>query len=218
VPEGEWEIVCTSEQFEDFRHRDEFKALLTLARVSNALRFFQLTYPLTDEDTPSIRRQRINCFLFMASALYEALSYASTLGRYFEEHPTFRETFGTLLGSDEVRGLRTGILRHLRNKVTFHFEEELLGKALEELDLAHLRFVTGTGRRAGDTYFDMADEVASHAVLLADDEEVYPFSELEELMRKTVRISGEFLGCADQLITDELRRMGWTARERANGA
>lgn len=218
IPDGEWEVVCSREQFDEFKEQEEFQALLTLGRVANTLRFCQLAYPRSDDDDPSTRRQRINSFMFMAAALYEGLNYADTLGKYFSGHRVFKDTFGELMADDEVKGFRNGILRHLRNKVAYHFEDQVIGEAIEAVHFSELSFVTGRGRRAGETYFDMSDNVAVHSILVADGEEVLPFEELEDLMRDTADISGRFLSCADRLITAELIDMGWEAREKESGA
>lgn len=218
VPEGEWEIICSREQFEKFKEKDGFGALLTLGRIANALRFLQLAYPRDGDDTPSARRQRLNSFMFMAAVLYEAIKYANTVGRRFAGTEAFDATLGELLADDDVKALRRGILRHLRNKITFHFEDQIIGKALDVLDFPNRRFVTGVGKRAGDTYFDLADEVAAHSILIADDEkELMPFEELAGLMQQTAEISRRFLDSTDSFITEELISMGWEARERRKG-
>lgn len=211
-----WEVVCSEEQFELLRKDERFVALLTLARAVNAVRFYHLAYlAAKDDETPSGKRQRVNAFMFTSAALYESLGYAGTLGRFFAEVPAF-ECLGALLGRKDVKAYRQGIARHLRNKVTAHFDEQITAKTLADLQFARPRLATGQGRTVGDSYYELADEVAVHSALVADADEPRPWDELAELMAQTAEISAEFGKCSDKLIANLAEEMGWSGEPQAS--
>lgn len=204
-----WRVVCDEERFNELREDDRFVALLTLGRATNAIRFYHHAYlDAAEDDSPAGKRQRLNAFMFLGAALREALRYSQTLGRHFADSPGF-ECFRKLLGSNETQAYQNGILRHLRNKVTAHFEEQITRETLSSLDFGDPRLACGEGKTVGASYYDLADEVAVHSVLVVDAEEPRSWDELEELMKQTRDISIEFGKCADRLIGEVGRRMGW---------
>lgn len=97
-----WEITLSGEEFERLKQDERFWAVLTLARTVNALRFVQVA-GISEEDTPSAQRQRMNSFLFLGAILYEGLQFAGILGKYFRDIPEFKEGFGELFKDRKLR-------------------------------------------------------------------------------------------------------------------
>lgn len=208
--EFRWQVVCDEETFQELQGDERFIALLTLGRTVNAIRFYHLAYlEAKDDETPSGKRQWMNAFMFLGAALREALGYANTLGKMFSEEGAF-DCFRELLGQETTKTYRNGILRHLRNKVTAHFDEQITASTLTELEFSDPKLVVGEGRSVGGSYYDLADEVAVHSVLVAETDEPRSWSELENLMKQTAEISAEFGRCADRLIGEMAKQMGWT--------
>src|SRR5688500_15467834 len=69
-----WQVSCSADQFEAWRNDAGFCAVVTLARVANALRF--AVYALVaveSSDTPAAKRQRMNSFMYSGALVFEAL-------------------------------------------------------------------------------------------------------------------------------------------------
>lgn len=217
-PVGPWEISLPGDEFEKLRLDPRLARLLTLARVVNALRFCQLSvFSLTDADTPSNRRQRINAFLFTAGILYEGLRVAATLGKDFANRKAFTEGMGVLLGEERTKELRKTILNRLRNKIVFHYDEDVAPTGLEKMRLDSYRFATGVGRRNGDVYYDLADEVAVNFILGEPESPDEERKILAAMITDVTEVSLAFADAAEHLIVDVLSEMGWRAEERPNG-
>jgi len=102
-----WEIVCPKGKFEALRSYERFWAILTLSRIVNALSFCHVSGTEGGcGDTPSVRRQRSNAFLFASSVLYEGLEVAETLGRHFRDLNSFRNGFAILMAERETDQVR----------------------------------------------------------------------------------------------------------------
>ena len=93
-----YDISCSKEMFDHLKTDDCFLALLTLARVINALRFCQKA--AIDAKTvigPAGARSRINAFLFAASVLYEGFLAVERLAVHFKNFHSYRNGFAVLL-------------------------------------------------------------------------------------------------------------------------
>jgi hypothetical protein len=210
-----WEIYIPKEDFEKLRSDSRFIALLPLARVVNALKFcFQTMVEHSASDTPSGTRQHINSFLFGCGVLYEGLKIANTLGKHFGEREAFREGFGKLLKSKETKKLNDSVLNPMRNKLVFHFDEDVAPSVLKNLELEQYAFATADGAKSGEVYYNLADEVAINFIIGepgSHEEEVRIF---REALQSVSIVITEYVKSADILIADVLKDMNWRGRER----
>lgn len=208
------ELYTSKEEFDKLRSDHRLAKVLNLARVVNALYFCY--HALTDsssDGTPAGLRQLINSFLFSAGVLYEGLIVADTLEKYFGERDSYRNGFGKLLNDGETEQLRTTILKRMRDKFVFHYDEDVARKALKTLNIPSYLFATGLGDKRRGLYYNLADEVAIN-FLLGDP----PSKEEEdrisrEALESIAKISVEFIDSADVLISDVLAGMNWKIRE-----
>lgn len=213
VDSREWSVVCSKEVFESLKDNEAFVALVLLGRITNAIRFFHLIFlSVLEDETPSGKRQRLNCFLFLGPALAEGLDYASTLGRLFNDREVF-SCFREFLDRSETKAYRRGIVRRIRNKMAFHFDATAMHEALNRIEFEEPRLCTGVGPTVGETYYELSDEAAIHSVLIAEDGEILPWHSLEDLMRDTAVLSSEFGRCADRLIGQVSEELGWVLVE-----
>jgi len=212
-----WEIYISKENFENLKSDVRFAALIPLARVVNALKFcFHTLIDYGNADTPSSQRQHINSFLFACGVLYEGLKIANTLGKHFGDRDFFRNGFGQLLKSKETKRLNDTVLNPMRNKLVFHFDEDVAPTVLKNFDLELYAFASSSGRRSGDVYYNLADEVAINFILGepgSKEEELRIFSESLESISIALT---EYVNAADLLIAHVLKEMGWIGRERKN--
>jgi len=207
--QGPWEITLSGEEFERLKQDERFWAVLTLARTVNALRFVQVA-GISEEDTPSAQRQRMNSFLFLGAILYEGLLFARSLGEHFSEVPEFKEGFGRLFEDKAVLSFSDNTLRKLRKKFVFHFDKDMAPEAIRGRDLSRYAFASGTDRQTGNAHYRLAD-VASLYYLFGEDEgdcEGDLQAWLGDVIRKTTDLSGRFGKAAEELIAAAMKRLG----------
>lgn len=210
-----WEVYISKEEFERLRTDPRFVSLLPLARIVNGLKFcFQVLIEHGHSETPAGTRQHINAFLFACGVLYEGLKIANTLGKQHNERAAFRNGFGKLLKSKDTRQLKDTVLNSVRNKLVFHFDEDVAPSVLENLDLERYAFATADGDQSGAVYYNLADEIAINFIIGepgSKDEEDRIFRETLRIISKVIT---EFVSSADSLIADALKDLNWKGRER----
>lgn len=210
-----WEIFISKEEFEKLRLKSDFAALLPLARVVNALKFCShILIEYGNSDSPSGLRQHMNSFLFACGVLYEGLKMANTLGKHFGERDSFRDGFGQLLKSKETKKLNDTVLNSMRNKLVFHFDEDVAPAVLKNLNFESYTFAIGDGTQSGGVYYNLADEVVINFIIGEPgsmEEEARIFSEI--LQGISIVITG-YVNSADALIGDVLKDMNWAGRAR----
>ncbi len=206
-----WEVTLSREEFERLKQDERFWAILTLARIVNALRFVQLAgLSAEGDDTPSAQRQRMNSFLFLGATLYEGLIFARSLGEHFREVREFKDGFGRLFEDREVRDFSDNTLSKLRNKFVFHFDKDMAPEAIRSLDLTQYVFASGTDRHTGNVHYWLAD-VASLYYLLGQDDGV-SIGDFQawftNLVHRTTDLSGRFGTAAEELIAAAMEGLG----------
>lgn len=204
------EIYASKENFDKLRSDKKFANLLNLARAVNAVYFcFNSLLDYSGDETPAGQRQHINGFLFAAGVLHEGFLVAERLEKHFGNRDSYRNGFGKLLADRKIQGLRKHTLKRMRNKLVFHYDEDVSKEMLKSLDLKRYVFATGTGGKRKGTYYNLADEIVINYLL----KEV-PVNEHDAVFRYALRVIGEalhaFVDCADALIADAISKDTWT--------
>jgi hypothetical protein len=139
----------------------------------------------------------------------EGFLVAERLEKHFGDRASYRNGFGKLLANRKTQGLRKHTLKRMRNKLVFHYDEDVSKEMLKSIDLKRYVFATGTGGKCKGTYYNLADDIVIN-YLLKD----VPASEHDAIFRYALRIIGEalhaFVDCADALIADVISEGIWT--------
>ncbi len=214
-PQEHLEVYISNDDFNQLRSNPQLSSLLTLARVVNALNFcFRVLKDFSGDESPAGRRQHINAFLFSTGVLYGGLEITDTLTKHFGNRASFQAGFGSLLADSRTENLRTKVLKPLRDKTVFHFDRDVATKTINSfnLDLPSYLFVTASGNKAGDIYYNLADEVAINFVLGEPTSEEEERRRLAEILSDTADVLKRFVEAANTLIADVLKEMGWYRR------
>ncbi len=211
------EIYTSKEAFEALRSDPKFAKLLNLARAVNAIYFcFNSLLDYSGDETPPGQRQHINAFLFSVGALHEGFRVADTLEKHFGDRDSYRNGFGKLLADPKIQMLRSTILKRMRNKLVFHYDEDLAKQMLRSLDLEEYVFATGTGGNRKGTYYNLADEIVINDLL----RDCQTQEEEDRTFRAALSTIGDtlaaFVECADTLIGDVLPDGTWKLRRGKN--
>lgn len=209
-----WEIYISKDEFENIRNDPRFVSLLILGRIVNGINFCLQSLLQSNEDsTPAGQRQRFNSFLIGCGVLYEGLKVANTLGKYFNDRDSFRNGFGRLLKDQETKKLQETVLDSMRNKVAFHYDEDVVTTTLENLNLASYAFATASSEKLGAIYFRLADEVAINFIIGEPGSKEEETRVFREIFTSTSHVLTEFVRCANELIPDVLKDMNWLRRD-----
>jgi hypothetical protein len=206
------EIYTSKEDFDKLRSDKKFANLLNLARAVNAVYFcFNSLLDYSGDETPAGRRQNINGFLFAAGVLHEGFCVAERLQKHFGDRDSYRDGFGQLLADPKIQELRQTILKRMRDKLVFHYDEDVAKTTLKSLDLKEYVFATGTGGKRKGIYYNLADEIVINYLLNdvpADQEDAV----FRVVMKGIAEALSAFVDCADALIGDVLTEDTWTLR------
>ena len=214
-----YDITCSQETFDRLKTDERFLALLTLARVINALRFCQKAAI----DAKAVAgaagdRTRINSFLFEASVLYEGFLAVERLAMHFKDFDSYRNGFAVLLKDSATQSLRQSVLHRMRNKFVFHFDRDVAKESFDHFELPVYKFASGTGEASGEMYFGLADEAVMNYLLQPADKEPDESvkTRYEKILQDTAQLMGRFTESAERLMADVMDDMGF-ALVKANG-
>jgi hypothetical protein len=209
-----WEIYLSKADFDRQRSDPRLPVILNLARIVNVLNFcFRTLLQSKDDGTPAEQRQYFNSFLFACGILYEGLKVANTLGKRFGDRDSFRNGFGRLLKDKETKRLLETVLNPMRNKIVFHFEEDVMKTTVQELDLESYSFVVGSGQASGDAYYELADTTAINFIIGNPDSKEEASQSFRETVKSITQVLSGYTDSANVLIVDVLRELNWKRRE-----
>lgn len=204
------QLYCPADEFTPHRTSPHFRRLVTLARIVNSLRFTEIAgVEQNHKEGPSPSRQRVSAFLYMAALLYEGLRFAKRIAKDFQGSPAYRTGFSELLRDPEVRSLRDGLLARLRNQAIYHHDDEVAELGLQLLNEPEYVFVSTSGRTNADFYYDLADLTVVRFAINEDLDRGEFYRRFKEEMERTVAVAFRFSECADRLIVEGLKDLGW---------
>jgi hypothetical protein len=203
-------IYCTPAAFEAQKSNSRLHQAATLARIVNSLRFAQAAArDRLGDNSPAASRQRASSFFYVCGLLYEGFRFADRLGKDFKSSHTFQECFAPLLSEDRVKSLRAGVLNRLRNKAVYHHDDDVFSKGLALLQENELVFATADGDKPSDVSYDLADIAVLRFALNSSSPTGAFQNEVSGLMVDVVEAATRFSVCADSLIRETLRGLGW---------
>lgn len=208
-----WDIACSQETFSRLKTDERFLALLTLARVINALRFCQGA-ALYSKDVPGPAgvRTHINSFLFAGSVLYEGFLAVEQLALHFRDLDSYRNGFGNLLKDRSIQSLRQSVFHRMRNKFVFHFDKDVAKEAFDDFQLPAYKFASGIGKKSGEMYFGLADEAVLNYLLqpAANEPDESLKERFKKILQDTTQLMGRFVESAEYLMSDVIDNLGFT--------
>lgn len=213
--EGPWELACSEAGFARWRDQSGFRALVTLARAVNAIRFAGYAlYPIATADSPAASRQRLNSFMYVGALLYEAALFLRKYRGDLSQYVSFGPLAQTMLDDIGATQLINDELRQLRNRAVFHFDPRFVPRTLGDAEGGFFIFGRGANFKAGETYYDMADRSALNSLVGGVPSDLEFRERIKELIVRTTALMKGFLDGADTLIADTLTGPDWQVRAR----
>jgi len=213
VEDFSYDITCSQETFDRLKTDERFLALLTLARVINALRFCQKAALDAKAFTgPASARAWINSFLFAASVLYEGFLTVERLAIHFKDYDSYRSGFVVLLKDRAVQSMRQLVFYRMRNKFVFHFDRNVAKESFDRFELPVYKFASGIGNASGEIYFGLADEAVMNYLLQPAHKESDESVKIRymKIVQDTTELMGRFTESAERLMVDVMEDMGFS--------
>lgn len=217
IPEGEWQLDCSGEVFAELRNDKEFAFLVTLARVVNAVKFgVDVHRSGGDERTPVLERRRVGALLYLAGVVHEIFELRRKAGKRWAKMPGFKEVFG-VLDEKTADPDMAKVLRRIRNKTVFHFDEAVPLQSLPALPAEPFTFLAATGRDPMESNYELADLVTFGFIFQAPADVKRLSESLSRFRTQLDALLLNFVRQVDGYIINRLLARGFTITEVAAG-
>ena len=208
--ERSWQIACAGDRFDGWRKDASFRAVVTLARIVNALNFAGYAmYAVENVDSPAATRQRLNAFLYVGATLFEAIDFLDRARKDLTRYSAFRERLAPLIDEPAARTLYKNRLSKLRNRGVFHFDPTFVPKTPGAEADGYYVFVKGRSLKSGETYYLLPDHSLLNGVIGVTPSHSEFSERARDLMHQTTRLMTGFIGAADELINEALDHPDW---------
>ena len=142
--------------------------------------------------------------------MYEGLTVADSLGKHFGERESYRNGFGKFLADPQTEELRRSILKPMRDKFVFHYDEDVAKKLIKILDLQSYVFATNIGSKRRGTYYNLADEAVLNYLVKDCKSKEEEDRAIRAAFDSIGKALSSYVECADTLIADVLSEGSWT--------
>jgi len=216
IPDGEWELECSADQFAVLRTDKEFAFLLTLARVVNALKFGVEAYGGAQSMSPMDERHRVGAFMYLSAVLHEVLELKKSAEKEWGDLPFFTQVFAAL--DENILDKKTGeLLNKIRNRAAFHFDPTVAARTLPRLPAEPFVFITAIGRNRMNSNYELADIITFGFVFDAPADVDSLSKRLSEFRPRLDTLLRDFIKAVDDLVLQRLLAKGLRIVERPSG-
>lgn len=204
-------LTCSAAQFEEIRRHPLLPTLLRLARAVNALRALRTAFVPSDAlSLASQIRQQRNVMLHLGATLYEALGILDDLGQAFGQLPEVRLHLLPIRRSADWQDLRVNVLKPIRDTAAFHFDPDVLPRALAELSQEEFVLATSTEVDKAGRCYPLADEALIPAAF-RDGRYADHQSNYMRYLNDTLVYAGYFCRAVDAVLASVGPQLGFVA-------
>lgn len=199
------QIYCSGEQYAQLSEDPRFWTAVTLSRVVNALR--NSLFILHRAETRHVWEPNPNDLFYLAGNLFEAIQYAGRLGRNCRTLAAFA-SLHDFLQSKEVKEFSAKVLKPLRNKVVFHFDDDVTQKAALQFPWPNFVLRERLDILGAIPYYPFGDFAILYSVVAGDCDSASAKARIEEYMDRTLKYVVQLLGVADALLEELFQVLG----------
>lgn len=211
------EIFIKKSNLEILKNNIVFIDILDMARARNALSFHnEITKDYPGNTLVEIR-QRFRSFFYLSGALNQAYKKIRELENKYGEKREFKSEafingFSKFLADETVAKFfdkKTGIIRSIRDKTAFHFDEDVIKDTLRKEDaLKWEKFIFAKADREtpDDMYFVLADEIEFNYHLSVT-EENKSMTQANEVFKNISDITDRYLIASNEFMTEQIDKL-----------
>lgn len=214
APEGDWQVSCGRERFDECQKDEKFSYIVALARAVNSIKFVHSAMlRVGTEDSPEAKRGRLNSYFFASAILYEGLKLVRSMNHTFKKDEMFRRGLHGILRAKAAQTIEQKRLNPARNKAVFHFLPQFFAEIIGSATCDECVFASGRGKRREELYYPFADTITAGILVgfSSDTEEFYTI--LGKAMSDTSDLMVRFIDDAEFLIAHHIKKWGFEARE-----
>jgi hypothetical protein len=201
--------VCSDDTWSALQRDKEFAFLLTMARVSNALKFgIASAYGAGEELSPAGARQGMGRFLYLTGIVHELVAFRDEHRDEWSGLTAFQQIFSVLEDIALDREV-TELLNKVRNRAAFHIDPSLPGRVLPQFPNDSYSFVTGRGTRRMDSNFELADIVTFAFIFGNIDNLDAMYQRFERFRVSLNKLVSDFSRKADSVLLQRLVARGF---------
>ena len=205
----EWMVTFNRTIFEASVQDKKFAYIVTLGRAVNTILFIHSVNRDPANDKPSVRRDRLNSYLFGSAVIFESLNLIESMITEFSGDEIFQNGLRAILNDETAKQIKKAHLKGVRHQAVFHFDPKAFGDALKKTSFYDCPFVLSRGESRQDLSYQLSDIVAAEILVgLPSDTEQF-MATLGNAMRKTSELVDKFVQHSEELIIHHLKRWGY---------
>jgi len=204
-----YKVTIKKNCIKELRSSEDFILAIQLSRIVNSLRSnFRSYINVSNNDDLLDFKDRIDLLLIHGSMLYEAIHKFSSMSKRLSQLNYWKnniEQIKELQGENNKKESFTNtVLKSIRNKIFFHFDNEVISEALGDFVLVDNQiFARGRSTKCKDMLYTLVDDlILNHLVQLCP-EQMDPCKKYEKIEKKIIELSRKLCSIFDN-ITKEL--------------
>lgn len=205
----EWMVTFNRAILESSVKDKKFAYIVTLGRAVNAILFIHSVDKDPTKDSPGIKRDRFNSYLFGSAVIFESLNLIECMISEFSGDEIFQNGLRAILNDETAKQIKKAHLKGARHQAVFHFDPKAFGDALKRTNFYDCPFVIARGESRQDLSYQLSDIVAAEILvgLPSNTEQFMPT--LGNAMKRTSELVDKFIHHSELLIIHHLQRWGY---------
>jgi len=209
-------IIVKKEYLPSIKHDEKFINSIQLGRILGAISYNKVAHAMISKDEEANTSLQLYLLLNRAALLYEGITKFSKTKSNFENLNYYKNNLSQikkiLNEAIDLDSFTNKVLKKIRNKIAFHFDEEVIREVLGEFVDDNLKekkeviLVSGKSELVKDTTYLLADNMNINYVLKSINGKKISYEEKFKMFsKKLFELSGLFCEILDELIPDLIK-------------
>lgn len=187
-----------------------FIEAIQLCRILSAIQYNKVIYAMLSQEEDFNTNLQLSLIIYQAAILYEGIKKFKTLTEMLKDFESYKKNLENIERiSNEKNTFFEEVICDIRNKVAFHFDKQVIARALEEFVADCIRedeeiiFIEGKTDLTKDTRFLLADNLNLRYILgLIKGKELSYEEKFKILARELLELSKIFCEILEEIIPE----------------
>ena len=206
-------IVVKKEYLPSIKNDKRFINAIQLGRILGAIRYNKILHAEISKDKEANTSLQLHLLLNHAALVYEGITTFKKTKSNFENLDYYKKNLDKVeIILDEAKNKKSftnKVLKKIRNKIAFHFDEdvtkEILGRIVDDSlkERTDVVLISGKSERIKDITYLLADNVnINYVLILINGKGISEREKFKILSKNLLELSGLFCETLDVLIPD----------------
>jgi len=206
-------IVVKKEYLPSIKNDKRFINAIQLGRILGAIRYNKILHAEISKDKEANTSLQLHLLLNHAALVYEGITTFKKTKSNFENLGYYKKNLDKIkIIMDEAKNKKSftnKVLKKIRNKIAFHFDEdvtkEILGRIVDDSlkERTDVVLISGKSERIKDITYLLADNVnINYVLILINGKGISEREKFKILSKNLLELSGLFCETLDVLIPD----------------